>query len=100
MGRDAWLKIPTLPDGTISLEEYRNTLRDVMKRGVPIACVIASGGDTLNMAADSPAEMKKILEEEAGKADAKTEDKENHTKKSCSLGIDPNLGTNNGLWMV
>ncbi|MGB0848858.1 MAG: hypothetical protein ACPGSM_19145, partial [Thiolinea sp.] len=54
LGKDAWVKVPTLADGSI-----------VMAKGIPIACVIASGGDTLNVAADSPLAMRSIILEEA-----------------------------------
>ena len=67
LGEKAWLKIPTLTDGSISLKHYREVLRDVMTKGIPIACIIASGGDTLDVSADSPLQMRKIMEEEAEK---------------------------------
>ena len=67
-GKKSWLKVPTLSDGSISLEHFRETVKEVMAAGIPIACIVASGGDTLNVAADSPVQMRKIMEEEAALA--------------------------------
>ena len=67
-GKKSWLKVPTLSDGSISLEHFRETVKEVMEAGIPIACIVASGGDTLNVAADSPVQMRKIMEEEAALA--------------------------------
>jgi L-2,4-diaminobutyrate decarboxylase len=67
MGSVNVVRIPINNDGTINLEAYEKKLDELMGAGIPIAAIIASGGDTLNMAVDSPKAMREISRKVAAK---------------------------------
>ena len=71
MGTSAVVRIPTLADDTIDMAAYAKTLGRLMASKTPIACIVASGGNTLDMSVDSPAEMKRIAQALARKHNLK-----------------------------
>lgn len=63
LGTEGCVRIPTKADDTIDILAYAETLDRLMADKTPIACIIASGGNTLDMSVDSPAEMRRIADD-------------------------------------
>lgn len=67
IGTKGVVRIPTVNGGEIDLDAYKKTIDDLMREGTPIACIIASGGNTLDMTVDPAVEMRKIADETASR---------------------------------
>lgn len=52
IGQDHCIRVPSNVDQTTCLDKLENACRDVLKQGGKIACIIANGGTTSNMAID------------------------------------------------
>lgn len=52
LGKDACIRVKTLADETIDLGDLKNTLNQVLSEKKPIACIILSGGSTINLNID------------------------------------------------
>jgi len=65
IGTQGVLRVPTLPEGDIDITAYEKIINETMKSGTPIACIISSGGNTLDMTVDPAKRMKEIAGEAA-----------------------------------
>jgi glutamate/tyrosine decarboxylase-like PLP-dependent enzyme len=65
IGQNNCIRIPTGANGTIDLVKLKTQIEDALSQGKQIACVIASGGGTLNLAIDPVYEIRKILDQAA-----------------------------------
>lgn len=65
IGRDALHRIDVGPDGTVDVAALRTCLRKVIADGNLVACVVLSGGGTINLAIDPVAEARKVIDEAA-----------------------------------
>lgn len=63
IGQDNCVRVATGANGTIDLVKLKDEIENVLSQGKQIACVIASGGGTLNLAIDPVIEIRKILDQ-------------------------------------
>lgn len=62
-GKDACIRVKTCTDETIDLDDLRDTLNKVLSEKKSIACIILSGGSTINLNIDRVDSARNIIEE-------------------------------------
>lgn len=63
LGKDACIRVKTHTDETIDLDDLKNTLNKILSEKKPIACIILSGGSTINLNIDRVDSARNIIEE-------------------------------------
>ena len=63
LGKDACIRVKTHVDETIDLNDLKNTLDQVLSEKKPIACIILSGGSTINLNIDRVDNALNVIEE-------------------------------------
>jgi glutamate/tyrosine decarboxylase-like PLP-dependent enzyme len=63
LGKDACIRVKTYADETIDLNDLKNTLNKVLSEKKSIACIILSGGSTINLNIDRVDSARNIIEE-------------------------------------
>ncbi len=62
LGKDACVRVKTLADETIDLVDLKNTINHALSEKKPIACIILSGGSTINLNIDRVDDVRKVIE--------------------------------------
>jgi len=63
LGKDACIRVKTYADETIDLNDLKNTLNKVLSKKKSIACIILSGGSTINLNIDRVDSARNVIEE-------------------------------------
>lgn len=62
LGKDACIRVKTHIDETIDLSDFEDTLNKILSEKRPIACVILSGGSTINLNIDNVYNARRVME--------------------------------------
>ncbi|MBB4094342.1 pyridoxal phosphate-dependent decarboxylase family protein [Brucella pecoris] len=68
LGRSAAVRIPGCATASMDLDLFHRKLREAIDDGTPIAAIIASGGNAMDLAIDPLAEMQSIIDFECDRA--------------------------------
>lgn len=63
LGKDACIRVKTYADETIDFSNLREVLNKVLSENRPIACIILSGGSTINLNIDRVDSARNVIEE-------------------------------------